>query len=215
MILNTEPGAYWLWMVRLRSGWAGSFTTASQAARSMVPVKRSMSNAGVDTMASTSPLRGIHDHHRARVAVHGPLGRLLDAAIDGGDHLRARRRLRALDDAELAARGVDLDALAAVLAAQVVVEEPLESRLPHHVAAPVAPLAQLLLAHLPHVAEEVGGEPAGGIDALGLDLDDHARQLELPLLDLGHVLQGQTPAHAHGRDGVGRHTRATASTSSR
>ena len=134
-------------MVRLSSGWAGSFTTASHAARSMVPVELfPLLKAGVETMAKTSPFRGSIDHHRPRAALHGPLGRLLDPAIEGGDHLGAGQGLGALaEQAESAAEGVHLDALAPVLAPQVFVKEPLQARLPHHVAPPVTALAKLLL----------------------------------------------------------------------
>src|SRR6267378_4186057 len=113
-------------MVRLSSGKFGSCTTRSHASRSMVPVKRSISKAGL--------------------ALHRSLGRLLDPAIDRRDHLRARVGLGLLHAANRTPHRVDLDALSAVLAAQVLVEEPLEAALAHHLAAPVTTLLELLVA---------------------------------------------------------------------
>ena len=53
-----EAGAYWLWTARFSSGKCGSWTRRSHALRSIVPVKRSISKAGVETIARRSPLRG-------------------------------------------------------------------------------------------------------------------------------------------------------------
>ncbi len=100
----------------------------------------------------------IHHDHRAGLAGHRPLRRLLDAPVDRGDDLGARIGLLAPHDLHRAAERVHLDALAAVAAAQVLVEQPLEAGLADHVAAAVAALLHLLVADLPHVAEEVGGE---------------------------------------------------------
>ncbi len=156
----------------------------------------------------------IQDHHGPRVSGHGLLGRLLDAAVDGGDDLCPRSRLRTPDDTQVAPERIDLDALAPVLTSQVVIEQSLEPGLPHHVAPSVKPLPELLVADLAHVAQQVGGEAAGRVDALRLDLHDHARELELPLLDLGHVLERQAAAHPHGSRGItvnaGRHLRELA-----
>ena len=148
---------------------------------------------------------GVHHDHRAGLALHRALGRLLHAAIDGGDDLGARVGLGRLDQADLAAHRVDLDPLAAVLAPQELVEEPLEAGLPDHVAAAVPALLELVVVGLADVAEEVGGEAARRVRALRLDLHDHARQLELPLLHAGHLVDAQAAPHAHRQDGFGRH----------
>src|SRR5213592_4449673 len=183
-ILKIEPGGYWLWMVRFSSGNSGSFITRSHASRSMVPVKRSISKACVDTMASTSPLRG-------SITTTAPvLPSISFAATDRGHHLRARMRLGGLHEPHGPAHRVHLDALAAILAAQELVEQPLESGLAHHVAAAVAALLELLVVRLADVAEQVRGEAAVRVHALGLDLHDHAGQLELPLFHLLHVRDG-------------------------
>src|SRR5919108_2552485 len=129
----------------------------------------------------------IHDHPRAGVALHRLLGRLLDASIDGGDDLRARMRLRRLDQPHRTAHGVDLDALTTVLAAQELVEQSLEPALSDHVAATVAALLELIVAGFADVPEQMSGEARVRIDALRLDLDDDTGQLELPLLDLLHL----------------------------
>src|SRR3989442_722816 len=116
-------------------------------------------------------------------------------------------RLGLLHSTDRAAHRVDLDPLAAVLTAQVLVQEALETALPDHLAAPVSPLLELLVVGLADVAQQVRGETARRIDALGLDLGDDARQLELPLLDLRDVLEGEAAAHAYGQERVGRHPR--------
>ena len=144
----------------------------------------------------------VHHHHGARVSRHGLFGRLLDPPVDAGDHLAAGVGLVALHDLDRPPEGIDLDAFAPIPAAQVLVQQPLQTGLPDHVAAPVAPLLHLLLAHLADVSEQVGGEGAGGIDALGLDLDDHARQLELPLLDLRDLCERQPAAHPDGPERI-------------
>src|SRR5206468_8979475 len=115
----------------------------------------------------------------AGLALHRALGRLLDPAIDRRDHLRTRVGLGLLHAANRAPHRVDLDALSAVLAAQVLVEEPLEAALAHHLAAPVTTLLELLVARLAHVSQEMGGEPAVRVHALGLDLGDDPGKLEL------------------------------------
>src|SRR5262249_56905456 len=119
------------------------------------------------------------------------LGSFLARTISRRDPLRAGVGLRRLDPADRAAHRVDLDPLAAVLTAQVLVEQALEPALSDHLAAPVAALLELLVAGLADVAEKVRREAARGIDPLGLDLRDDARQLELPLLDLRGFGQGQ------------------------
>ena len=116
-------------------------------------------------------------------------------------------RLVLLDHAHRAAHHVHLDALAAVLAAEVLVEEALETVLPDHLPAAVPALPELVVARLAHVAQQVRGEAAVRVDALRLDLGDHAGELELPLLDLGHVLEREPAANAHGQERVDRHTR--------
>src|SRR3989442_1715946 len=90
-------------------------------------------------------------------------------------------RPRLLDQPHGSSHGIDLDALAPVAAAKEFVEQPLEPALAYHVTAPEAPLLELLLVRLPHVAEQMGGEAAVGIGALRLHFHDHAGQLELPL----------------------------------
>src|SRR5438445_176073 len=90
----------------------------------------------------------IHDDDRAGQAVHGALGGLLDAAIDRRDHLRPSMRLGLLHPPDRAAHRVDLDPLAAVLTAQVLVEEALEAALADHLAPPVSPLLELLVVGL-------------------------------------------------------------------
>jgi hypothetical protein len=147
----------------------------------------------------------IHHHHGAGLALHRPLGRFLHAPIDGGDDLGAGMRLGGLDQPHLPAHRVHLEALATVLAAQELVEQPLQPALAHHVAATIPTLLELLVAGLAHVAQQVGGEPAVGIGALRLDLHDHARQLQLPLLDLGDVVHAETAPHPHRKNRVGRH----------
>jgi hypothetical protein len=84
-------------------------------------------------------------------------------------------RLGLLDSADGSAHRVDLDPFAAVLTAQVLVEETLEAALPNHLAATVASLLELLVVRLAHVAEKVRREPARRIDPLRLDLGDDAR----------------------------------------
>ena len=149
----------------------------------------------------------VHHHDGARLAVHQLLGDLLHAAVDRRHHLRARIRLGGLHESYGPAHRVHLDALAAVLAAQELVEQPLESRLAHHVAAAVPALLELLVVRLADVAEQVRGEPAVRVHALGLDLHDHAGQLELPLLHLLHVRDRQPAADPDGQKRVGRHLR--------
>ncbi len=97
--------------------------------------------------------------------------------------------------------------IVAVLAAQVLVEQPLETALPDHLAAPVAPLLELFVVGLADVTEQVRGEAARRIDALGLDLRDDAGQLELPLLHLRDFRERQAAPHAHREERVGRHAR--------
>jgi hypothetical protein len=75
------------------------------------------------------------------------------AAVDGGDDLGPRSRLRAPDDTQVAPERIDLDALAPVLASQVIVEQALEPGLPHHVAPSVQALPELLVADFAHVAK--------------------------------------------------------------
>src|SRR6266481_4531080 len=166
MTLKTDPGAYWLCSARFISGVSGSRTTLSHSSRSRLPVRRSSGNAGLEVMASTSPLRG-------SMTITAP-------------------------------EGIHLDALAAIAAAQVLVEHSLQPALADHVAAAVAPLLHLLVAHLPDVPEEMRGERARGIDPLGLDLDDDTGQLELALLDLGDFLERQSAPHADRAERVGR-----------
>ena len=136
---------------------------------------------------------------------HRALGHLLNAAVDRGDDLGARVGLLAAHDLHLPAEGVHLDALATVSAAQVLVEQALEPRLPDHVAPPVPPLLHLLVVDFADVAEEMGGEGTRRIHALGLDLDNHPRQFEPAFPELGDLLERESAAHALGTDGVGRH----------
>ena len=150
------------------------------------------------------PVARVHDDHGARVSRHRPLRRFLNAPVHRGDDLVAGVGLVPPHDLHGAPKGVHLDALAAVATAQVLVEHPLESALADHVAAAVAPLLHLLVAHLPDVAEEVRGERARGVDALRLDLDNDTGQLELALLDLGDFLERESAPHAHGAERVGR-----------
>ena len=70
--------------------------------------------------------RGIHHHHRARQPGHRPLRRLLHAAVHRGDDLGTGPRLLALHQLHRASQRVDLDALAAVTAAQMLVEQTLQ-----------------------------------------------------------------------------------------
>ena len=87
----------------------------------------------------------IHDHDRARARAQGVLGRLLDPPVDRRPHVRAGLRLLPVEDADQPPVGVDLDLLAAVAAAQVLVEEPLEPGLPDDVAAARVAPAELLV----------------------------------------------------------------------
>ena len=90
-------------------------------------MRRSSGKAGLEVSASTSPLRGSMTTTEPGLAGHRPLRRFLDAAVDRGDDLGARVGLLAPHDLHRPAEGVHLDALAAVAAAQVLVEEPLEA----------------------------------------------------------------------------------------
>jgi hypothetical protein len=77
-----------------------------------------------------------------------------------GDDLGARMRLGGLDQPHLPAHRIHLETLAAVLAAQELVEQPLEAALAHHVPTAISALLELLVAGFAHVAQQVGGEPA-------------------------------------------------------
>ena len=68
----------------------------------------------------------IHHDHRPGTPGHRALRHLLNAPVDRGDDLGARVGLLAPHDLHLPAEGVHLDALAAVSAAQVLVEQALE-----------------------------------------------------------------------------------------
>ena len=149
----------------------------------------------------------IHHDDRSGATLQGLLRGLLDAPVDRGDDLGARMGLRLLDEPDRPSHRVDLDALAAVAAPEILVEQPFEPGLSDHVAAPVPALLQLLVIRFAHVAEQVGGEPTRGIGSLGLHLHDDAGELELPFLDLCHIGQRQPPAYADGDEGVGRHAR--------
>src|SRR5207247_2359047 len=142
-----------------------------------------------------------------RVPFHRLFRGLLNATVHRGNRLRARARLALLDQAHGAAHRVDLDPLAAVLAAQILVEQPLETALADHLAASVPALFELIVTRFADVPEQVCGEAAGRIHALRLDLGDHARDLELPLLDLRDVLEREPAAHANGQERVGLHAR--------
>src|SRR5262245_7155 len=103
----------------------------------------------------------IHDDDGAGLALHRALGRLLDPTVDRRDDLGAGVRLGLLHPANRASHRVDLDALAAVLAAQMLVEKPLESGLAHHFAATVATLLELLVARLARSEERHVGKERG------------------------------------------------------
>src|SRR5262245_50094145 len=119
------------------------------------------------------------------MALHGALGRFLDASVDARDHPAAGIWFFASHHLNRPAERVDLDALTSVRSAQVVIQEALETGLADQIATPVSALLHLLLVHLANVAEQVRGERRRGIDALRLDLDDHAWQLGLPFFDPG------------------------------
>ena len=94
MILKTEPGAYWVWIVAIQQGMGrilddGQPCRAVDGAGEAVDVEGRRGDHGQHVAVAR-----IHDHHRPRVAVHGSLGRLLDAAIDGGDDLCPGQWLR-------------------------------------------------------------------------------------------------------------------------
>src|SRR5262249_52754585 len=63
----------------------------------------------------------------------------------------------------------------------------------------------LLVVHLADIAEEMSGEGARRVDALGLDLHDDSGQVEAALPELRDLLERQPPTHALGTDGVGGH----------
>src|SRR5262249_29690875 len=125
-------------------------------------------------------------------------GRFLDVAVDARDDLPTWIRLLAPHDLNRPAQRIDLDALAAVRPAQVFIQEAFETGLADQVATPGSPLLHLLLVHLANVAEQVRRERRRGIDTLGLDLDDHARQFSLPLFDPGDLLERESPTNANG-----------------
>ena len=170
-----------------------------------MPVNRSSGKAGARGHRQHVAVARIHHDHRPGAPGHRALSHLLNAPVDRGDDLGARVGLLAPHDSHLPAEGVHLDALAAISAAQVFVEQALKPRLPDHVASPVPPVLHLLVVHLPDVAEQMSGEGTRRIHALGLDLDDHPGQLEPALPELGDLLERETAAHALGTDGVGRH----------
>ena len=198
MILNTEPGGYCPCIARFRSGRAGSCTSASHVvAVERSPMNRSTAKAGCEAMASTSPLRG---SMTTTAPARAPIARSAASWIRRSTVVttwRAGQRLLPVEDADQPPVGVDLDALAAVAAAQVLVEQPLEPGLPDHVAAAGSARPRSWSARLAHVAQEVGGEATARIGPLRLDLDDHARQLEPPLLDLGDLVQREPAAQPH------------------
>src|SRR4029453_19170722 len=92
---------------------------------------------------------GIHDDPRARAADHGALRRFLDTPVHRGDDLRPRIRLLAPHDLHGGPPGIRLETPAPGAAPQIIVEQPLEAYLADHVPGPVAPLLQLVVAHLP------------------------------------------------------------------
>src|SRR5207245_254003 len=96
---------------------------------------------------------------------------------------------------------------AAVLTAQVLVEQPLETALADHFTAPVATLPELVFVRLADVPEQVRGKAARRVHALRLDLRDYARELEPPLLHLRDILEREPAAHTDGRERVGLHAR--------
>src|SRR4030095_15548135 len=97
----------------------------------------------------------MHHDARAGMALHGALSRFLDASVDARDHLTTGIRLFAPHDLNGPAQRVDLDALASVRPAQVLVQEAFKTGLADQVATPVSPLFHLLLVHLANVAEQV------------------------------------------------------------
>src|SRR5688500_14817283 len=148
----------------------------------------------------------IHHHDGAGVVLHRALGRLLDPSIDRRDDLGAGLRLGLRDHADRPAHDVDLDLLAAIATAQELVEQALEAGLAHHVAAAISALLELLVARLADVAEEMRGEPTIRVRTRRLDLDDHARELELPLLDLRDVFERQAATDPDGLERLRRHS---------
>src|SRR2546430_15725352 len=84
-----------------------------------------------------------------------------------------------------------------VLAAQVLVEQPLEAALADHLAAPVPALFELVVARLADVPEQVRGEAAGRVHALRLGRGGHAREVGPPLLHPLRVLQREAPTAAN------------------
>ena len=116
-------------------------------------------------------------------------------------------RLALLDHAHGPPHRVDLDPLAAVLAAQVVVEQPFQAALADHLPTSVPALSELVVVRLADVPEQVRSEAAGRVHALRLDLGDHARKLELPLLHLRDVAEREPAAHADRQERVELHAR--------
>ena len=187
--LKTDPGAYWLASARFMSGVMGSRTSCEPlvaAEGAGEPVERKGRARGHRQHVAVAR---IHHDDRPGMSGHRALGHLLNAPVDRGDDLGARVGLLAPHDFHLPAERIHLDALAAVSAAQVLVEQALEPRLPDHVAPPVPPLLHLLVVHFADVTEEMGGEGTRRIHALGLDFDDHPRQLEPALPELGDLLE--------------------------
>jgi len=126
---------------------------------------------------------------RARRVAEGPLGHLLQVAVERERQGAARYVGDLLEDPHAPAEGVDLHLLPAGNTAQVPVPGLLEARLADEVARPVAArtVPQFRLAHLADVPEEVARERAEGVVAAGPHLDGDARQLELMRLERDHT----------------------------
>src|SRR5437773_42730 len=98
-ILKMEAGAYWLWTARFSSGKCGSWTRRSHALRSIVPVKRSISKAGVLTaqVLVEQPLEtALADHLTAPVAALPELVFVRLADVPEQVRGKAARRVHAL-----------------------------------------------------------------------------------------------------------------------
>ena len=119
------------------------------------------------------------------------LGGLLQVVVDRQLDAAALDRRHLVERADFAAHAVDDDALGAVLAHQQLVVDLLDARLADDVAARMIAVADLRVAGLADVAEQVRGQRVGRILARRHFLDEDVGQLEVetPRGDRRHLRQ--------------------------